>query len=257
MTDRTETYDVGDAPHLSIFLHAGDIRLKAGDIGSVTVALSGNADAVNEIDIDANPEGVTVRSPGKQRRWFGRGTVDALVSVPAGADVTIHNGAGDVFVGLEVNDLEVHTGAGDIRVEDVSGTTELKVGSGDIRAGAFGSSARISTASGDVRLESVGELTVSTAAGDISIGSITDSAMIKSATGDIRIRKFAGTDLEIKTMSGDVTIGLIPGMIVNAAIKTLSGDLRNRIKPSSGEKTGSMNLAVTSFAGDVTLKSAS
>ena len=80
--------------------------------------------------------------------------------------------------------------------------------------------------------------------------------MIKSATGDIRIRKFAGTDLEIKTMSGDATIGLVPGMIVNAAIKTLSGDLRNRIKPSPGEKTGSMNLTVTSFAGDVTLKSA-
>jgi hypothetical protein len=57
-------------------------------------------------------------------------------------------------------------------------------------------------------------------------------------------------------MSGDCTIGLGPGMVVKTAIKTLSGDFRNRIKPSHGDRTGSMNLTVTSFAGDVTLKSA-
>ena len=57
-------------------------------------------------------------------------------------------------------------------------------------------------------------------------------------------------------MSGDCAIGLIPGVVVKAQIKTMSGDFRNRIKPSAGEKTGTMNLAVTSFSGDVVLKSA-
>ena len=57
-------------------------------------------------------------------------------------------------------------------------------------------------------------------------------------------------------MSGDSSVALIPGMVVNASIKTMSGDFRNRVKPTAGEKTGSMNLTITSFAGDVTLKTA-
>ena len=88
------------------------------------------------------------------------------------------------------------------------------------------------------------------------MGEAMESARIKSATGDVRVRKFGGSDLEIKTMSGDVIVGLVSGMVVNAAIKTLSGDLRNRIKSAAGAKTGRMNLTITSFAGDVILKSA-
>ncbi len=256
MTDRTETYAVGDHPHVSIFVHAGDVRLKACEEGTVTVSLSGHSDTVDQMEIDADHDGVSVRAPGKGRRWFGRGSIDAVVSLPRGSDVTVHNGAGDVVIGLDVDDLEVHTGAGDIRADDVDGTAELKVGSGDIRIGRIAGTARISSASGDVRLDSASELSASTAAGDLHVGAITDSAIVKAATGDVRIRSFGGSDLEIKTMSGDVTVGLVPGMVVNAAIKTLSGDLRNRIKPSPGEKTGTMNLTITSFAGDVTLKSA-
>ncbi|MFC2153341.1 hypothetical protein ACFLQ7_01755, partial [Actinomycetota bacterium] len=69
-------------------------------------------------------------------------------------------------------------------------------------------------------------------------------------------RRFAGNDLEIKTMSGDVGIGLVPGMVVKAAVKTLSGDFRNRIEPTPGPRVGSMSLTVDSFSGDVTLSSA-
>jgi len=57
-------------------------------------------------------------------------------------------------------------------------------------------------------------------------------------------------------MSGDAHVAIVPGMVVNAAIKTMSGDFRNRIKPSTGERLGSMNLTITSFSGDVILRSA-
>ncbi|MDJ0792002.1 MAG: DUF4097 family beta strand repeat-containing protein [Acidimicrobiia bacterium] len=256
MSDRTETHEVGGSPEVSLYLHAGDIRIKPGVDGSVTVALSGRAEALDDIEIDATDDGVAVRAPGKQRRWFGRGTIDCVLTIPEAADVTVHNGAGDVLIGVDVQDLEVHTGAGDIRADDVAGTTDLKVGSGDIRTGRLAGPSRISSAAGDVRVDAATDLTVSTAAGDLYLGDVTESARVKSATGDVRIRRFAGSDLEIKTMSGDATVGLIPGMLVNTAIKTLSGDFRNRIKASEGEKAGTMNLTITSFAGDVTLKSA-
>lgn len=256
MSDRKETYEVGDRPKVTLNLLAGDIRIKEGPTGQVSLSMTGSADSLNEFEIDATPDSVTVRTTGQRKRWFQRGRVETLVKVPPGTDLTVHNGSGDITVAVPVSELELHNGAGDVRTNSVSGPTEVKIGSGDIRMGVLHGPARLTSAAGDVRIDAATEIAVSTAAGDLYLGDIADSAQIKSATGDIRVRKFAGTDLEVKTMSGDASIGLVSGMVVNASIKTMSGDFRNRIKPTPGDKTGTMNLTVTSFSGDVTLKSA-
>ena len=247
MTDRKETYEVKGHPRVEIYLHAGDVRLKPGKEGFVSIVLSGNSEAVAAIEVDATDESISVRSTARKRRWFGGGSVDTTVSLPVGADVLVHLGAGDVTAAMDLREVEVHSGSGDIRLDDVSGPADLKVGSGDIRVGSLAGVTKVSSASGDCRIEKATEIAMSTAAGDLHLGEITESATIKSAAGDVRIRKFSGTDLGIKTMSGDASIGLVPGLTVNADIKTMSGDLRNRIKPSSGPKVGTMNLKVVSF----------
>lgn len=256
MSERTETYDIDRGAHVLVSLHAGDIRFKQGEDPIVVIAMSGSPDALDMIDVDATREAVAVVSTVRKRRVFGIGSVDMTVTLPGGCDITVRLGAGDVVVNALVNDLEVSTGAGDIRVEDVTGTADLKVGSGDIRAGSVAGTAKISSANGDVRLDSVSEVIASTAAGDVLLGDVSEIARVKSATGDIRVRNCCCTDLDINTMSGDVDIAIVPGMIVNASIKTMSGELRNRIKPSSTEKTSTLNLNVSSLSGDVTLRSA-
>lgn len=256
MSDRIETYDIDSGAHILVSLHAGDIRFKHTDTASATIEMAGASDALDTIDVDATTEAIAITSTVRKRRWFGIGTVDLVISIPADCDVTVRLGSGDLLVGVPVKDLEVSTGSGDVRVEDVHGAAEVKVGSGDIRIGSVAGIARLTSASGDLRLDAGTEIIVSTAAGDLFVGDVSEVARIKSATGDIRIRRFAGTDLEIRTMSGDVSIGLVPGLVVNAAVKTLSGDFRNRVKPTSTEKTQNVTLEVTSFSGDVTLRSA-
>lgn len=255
MSDRTETYDVSDHATVVIKIQSGDIRFKQGGSRRVVVRLDGTADALANVDVDATADVVTVLSTAKKRRWFGA-SVDTLVTLPVGSDVVVHLGAGDVTVGLEVKELEVHTGAGDVRTDTVTGACDVKSASGDVRLGILEGTARVKSGAGDIRVDTANELAISGAAGDVYIGEITEAARIKSATGDIRIRKFSGSDLDIKTMSGSSTVGLVRGMIVNAEIKTLSGNLRNRVKPSVGENVGKMNLKITSFAGDVTLRTA-
>lgn len=256
MSDRTETHRLDPGAHVLVSLHAGDIRFKHGDEGQAVIEMSGASDALDTVEVDATSEAIAITSTIRKRRWFGIGSVDMVITIPPACDVTVRLGSGDLLVAVAVSDLEVSTGSGDIRVEDIGGTAELKVGSGDIRIGTVSGVARISSASGDVRLDSGTDVTISTAAGDLFLGDVSEAARIKSATGDIRIRRFSGTDLEIRTMSGDVGVGLVSGLVVNAAIKTMSGDFRNRIKPSSGEKTGTLNLQITSFSGDVTLRTA-
>ncbi len=257
MTDRTETYEVTGTPHVTLELKAGDVRFREGEDGRVILQFSGSNDALDAITVDVAGDAVSVRSSGTRRRWgFVSGSVDTVVTLPSRSDLTVGLGAGDVVVGLVVRDLEVSLASGDLRIDDVDGTTEIKVGSGDVRAGRLTGNARVSSARGDIRVDRVSEVNVSTAAGDLYLGDVSDAAHVKSATGDIRIGSFSGSDLEIQTMSGDVTVGLVSGMVVNAAVKTMSGDFRNRIKPSAGERVGSMNLSITSFSGDVTLRTA-
>jgi DUF4097 and DUF4098 domain-containing protein YvlB len=256
MSDRTDTYEVVGRPHVAIQLHAANIRLKEGDPGRVVVEMSGSSDALDGIEVDATADTVTVRTTERKKRWFMGASVVAVVTLPRGASVSIDLGAGDILIGLPVGELEVHQGSGDVRVDDVDGPTDIKVGSGDVRCGTLSGTARVSSAAGDIRIDSATDLSVNTAAGDLHVGEILESGRIKSATGDIRVRKFSGTDLEIKTMSGDSHVALVPGMTVNASIKTMSGDFRNRIKPSTGERIGTMNLTITSFSGDVILRSA-
>jgi DUF4097 and DUF4098 domain-containing protein YvlB len=256
MSDRIDTYEITGDAHLVAEIHSGDIRLKEGDRGRVTVQISGSGEALDNIVVDATSDTVTVRSTAKRKRWFVGGSIDMVVTLPAGAHVALNLGAGDIQVGLATTELEINLGSGDVRADDVARSTDIKVGSGDVRCAKLNGTTRISSASGDVRLDSAAELTVSTAAGDMHVGEVTESAHLKSATGNVRVAKFSGTDLEIKTMSGDAHVAIIPGMVVNAAIKTMSGDLRNRIKASSGPRIGTMNLAITSFTGDVVLTTA-
>lgn len=256
MSDRTETFEIVGTARVELYLHSGDLRLKQGRDGYVTLQMSGNPEAVGSLEVDASDEAVTVRATAKKRRWFGAGSVNTVVSLPVGANVVVHLGAGDVSAALDLGDIEVHTGSGDIRLDAVSGTADLKVGSGEIRVSSIRGSARVAAAAGDCRIGSATDITASTAAGDLYLSEVTESARVKSAAGDTRIKRFSGTDLEVKTMSGDTSIGLIPGLTVNANVKTMSGELRNRIKPSGEPKTGTMNLTVVSFVGDVTLKTA-
>jgi DUF4097 and DUF4098 domain-containing protein YvlB len=257
MTDRTETHEVEGRPHVTLELKAGDVRFREGKDNTVVLQFSGASDALDAITVDVTGDAVSARSSGTRRRWGSvGGSVDTVVTLPPRSDVTVALGAGDVVVGVPVRDLRINVASGDLRIDDVDGTTEIKVGSGDVRAGLLAGNAKVASASGDVRIDRASELSVSTAAGDLYLGAVSDAAQVKSATGDVRIGSFSGSDLEIKTMSGDVTVGLVQGMVVNAAVKTMSGDFRNRIKPTSGERVGTMSLTITSFSGDVTLRSA-
>ncbi len=50
-----------------------------------------------------------------------------------------------------------------------------------------------------------------------------------------------------------MSVGLAPGKVVEASIKTLSGTIRNTITPTETERTGTMSLVVHTFSGDIAL----
>lgn len=253
MTDRVESHPVEGTPTIDIANSAGDVTVKSWDKPEVRVALSGHAAVVDETTIDILGDLVSIRS--RQRKRFSR-RMDIVVTAPAGGSVRVRLGAGGTRVRGAASDVAIEIGAGDVRLDAPVEEASIRVGSGDIIIEAITESGDIDSANGDIRIGSVTDARINTASGDVRIDHVSRIARIKSASGDITVKKFSGIDLETKTMSGDVRVGLMPHMEIKARIKTLSGDFRNKVVPTGGEKTQVATMSITSFSGDVTLTSA-
>ena len=256
MSDRVEIYDVTGAPAIEIVNQAGDIAIRRSDEPRVKIVLRGNAEAVAATQIDASPESISIRARHSSGRFFSK-TVDVIVSAPPGGYLKVDLATGQVRVRIPLKEAVVTTASGDVRLDKTVGRASITVASGDVLVSDVTGEAEVSAASGDVRIAKAGDVVVNTASGGVRIDEAERTISIKSASGDVNVKRFGGSDLDINTMSGNATIGLIPGMEVRAKIRTLSGDFRNRIKPMECERTDSMSLRVKSFSGDVTLKTAS
>jgi len=253
MSDRKHTFEVVGPPRIDVRIRSGDVIIRPSGGETVTVELSGNTETVGLTTVDATHDSISIRSRPQRQRWFSR-TMDVSISAPPGGSVRVNLGAGDVVVQVPLSSLDVHAGSGDVRIDETVDDLRVKVAAGDVTIRENVRDATIASASGDTRVREVGDISVSTASGSIDLGLVTGSARIKSASGDLKLHKFSGPELTVTTMSGNSTIGLVPGMTVDAKITALSGELRNRIKPSNVEKTRRSSLTVNSFSGDVTLR---
>lgn len=256
MTDRIETYDVAGIPAIEIVGQTGDIVIRPSDEPRVRVVLRGNSEAVELAQIDASSELISIRTRQSGRRFVNE-KVDVIVSAPPGGYLRVDLAAGQVRVRIPLSEVSITTASADIRIGETVGSARITVASGDVFLRAVVGDADVTSASGDVKIPYAGDITVNTASGSVRIGEAQRTISVKSASGDVKVKRFGGSDIEITTMSGDVSVGLVSGLEVRASVKTLSGDFRNRIKPTDGERTGTMSLRLKSFTGDVTLRSMS
>jgi DUF4097 and DUF4098 domain-containing protein YvlB len=127
-----------------------------------------------------------------------------------------------------------------VEVEDVV-RLELSTASGDARIGLVRTNVSGTLASGDVRIQRVG--------GDIELG---------TASGDINIGRCDGSSLTIRSMSGDMCIGLPSGIRVEPEISTLSGRvvLPAPAATSAAGERRAVRLRLKSVSGDIRIERA-
>jgi DUF4097 and DUF4098 domain-containing protein YvlB len=253
MSDATHTFEVTGPPQIDVRIRSGDVIIQPSDADIVTVLLTGNAETIELTTIDTTHDSVSVRSRSQRPRWFSR-SMDVLISAPPGGSVRVKLGTGDVVVRIPLAFVDVNTGAGDVRIDETVDEVRVKVASGDVSIREKVRDAFIASASGDIHVREVSDIVVNTASGSIDIEVVTGTARIKSASGGVKLHEFSGSELNVITMSGNAMIGLVPGMTVDAKITAMSGELRNRIKPSDVEKARRATLTVKSFSGNVTLR---
>ena len=80
---------------------------------------------------------------------------------------------------------------------------------------------------------------------------------VNTVSGDIAVRCCDASDLTVRTMSGDVALGLPERRKVELDYESVAGDLRNEIErsASSGAPERTIAIRCRTVSGDLTLRS--
>ena len=113
--------------------------------------------------------------------------------------------------------------------------------------------ARVVTASGDVKIGSIGERgSLSTASGDIRIDSSDATLSAATVSGDVRVERMAGPELQAKSMSGRVRLGIPGGTRLDLDANTFSGRVRlPDPDPNPAPPERDMSVKVRLVSGDL------
>lgn len=252
---REESFEVGERPELVVAAANSDVVVKGGETGRIDVVLEGNEAGLDLFEITHAGDLVSIRLRKDGGRRLLSPPVSISVVLPPLSDVDIRTASGDVFGSVETRSLAVASSSGDVRFGACCSRAKVKTASGDVALDEVSGDLECASASGDVTVDSVaGDLSVNTASGDLVIGEVSGRTVAKSASGDVRIGRFDGPSLNISSMSGDVVVGLAPGMSLDADVRTLSGEFANNVTPSDGEPTREATLRVETMSGDITLR---
>lgn len=267
-----------DTPRpVEIYVEFGRGRLVATGTDTTQSVVSINGKNADDVTVEQDGETITVIAP-RERIGFLNLTEASLeieVTVPSGsrlatktgsADqlargsferVSLKSGSGDIDVEQVTADAAVSTGSGDVDIREVGGELLVKSGSGDVTvAQALGSSA-VSTGSGDIRFERAdGAAVLKTGSGDVAIAVAGSDVSAHTASGDVIVRQLRRGKVVAKNATGDISLGVPPGIPVWTDINTVTGSVRSDLvgagQPTDGQDH--IELRVTSVSGDVALK---
>jgi DUF4097 and DUF4098 domain-containing protein YvlB len=207
-------------------------------------------------------------------RFSRRNAVTVRVEVPEGSDVTAATASADIDVTGPVGAADVTTASGDISTDDIAADVHAKSASGHVTVGNVGGEVRAHTASGDLRCSSVagravfattsGDLEVGAAgarvevkatSGDVRLGELAQGARVINVSGDVRVLALADGALHVRSVSGDVSVGVVRGVDLHVDVETMSGLVSSDIPlddgPGPARRESRVDLSVRSVSGNV------
>ncbi|MDO8362673.1 MAG: DUF4097 family beta strand repeat-containing protein [Actinomycetota bacterium] len=216
---RHEHWSVGEHPSLDVGVPVGTVEVRTGDAGAVHLSLE--SAVADDFELSAVGDHITVRHPS---RWSLRGrSCRLVVTVPSGTDVTIDSASAEVRLAGSLGSVRVRTASGDIEI-DASRRCEVTTASGDISCGTVDGDATITSISGDCSVRGVGgRMEATLTSGDLRVDHCAGDLAVVSTSGSARIGHCGGAEVSLRSLSGDVRVGLPSGIRVDADISTLSG----------------------------------
>jgi Putative adhesin len=250
---------------------------------SVRAETPGAEELVEHTTIECRPSGdthiVVVKVPRPRGpRLLRRQAVLVHVEVPESSDVAVATAAADIEVTGAVGAADVKTASGDVSTDDIGGGLRATTASGNVIVGTVTGELRMRSASGDLRCTRVtGRADCASTSGDVEIGAADDTVEVRATSGNVRLgelhhgAKVANVSgnvrvlslgegrLFVRSVSGDVAVGVPSGVDLFVDVSTL-GAFRSDITiedTSAPERSRiKVDLSVSSVSGNVEIERA-
>ena len=231
-----KTLQVSGPVDLEVLTHSGDVTIRAGSSGSVSIHgkifvgdrwLRGSRQG----DVQEIAQHPPIRQDGNSVHIDYVNahdiSVDYEITVPADAVIRTHSGSGDQTIEGTRGNVEIQTGSGDVKLKDLTGEVRLQTGSGDIRAHEISGAVKGGAGSGDIEIEETGsgDIDLHTGSGNIHVRGIQGGFHGEAGSGDITAEGTQSGAWEIRTGSGNVQVRLPSNSAFDADLSTSSGTI--------------------------------
>lgn len=264
-----KTFTVDGMPRLRVQNVSGETAIRVGESGQIRVVArkrvkGGSADRAKRllenvkvrIEQKGNDIFVEPHLYEQERSWLDlfrgkRFRVDFEITVPRETAVDAQTVSGDLDLHGTRGPARVESVSGDVNIEDVQGPMRIKSVSGDVQCTDY-----------------VGSVEGSSVSGDVDIRGRVRACELHTVSGDISIDlepEIDGRESRLKTISGDVEIGLLTSSCV-CEYHTASGDLEAEVtarivREGRKDRTivigeGRSRVNVRTVSGDFTIRSA-
>jgi hypothetical protein len=263
---------------------AVDIACQAVSVTEVTL----EADSPGGIDLiegavvacSASADGhlLSVRIPPQHLRGRQRhGEVQVRIVLPLGTDVDVTTASAPIQVHGLVGRATFKTASGSIVGDDAAGSVRAKSASGSIALGSVEGEVSAQSASGDVRIgvaarravlstisgtievaAATADVEAKTTSGRIDLGALHADVAASTVSGNIRVASQHRGRVQIRTVSGDVTVGIAEKVSLRVDVDSISGRIRSEIPigdalPGEGA-VPMVSVVARTVSGDVTLE---
>jgi Toastrack DUF4097 len=274
------TYQVTGPVDLEVLTHSGDIIVRGGPPGTVSVSgkihvsnnwfdigISGRRADVQELE--KNPP---IRQTGNSIRIdyvnMRNISIDYEITVPADARVRTRTGSGDQTLENVRGSFDLESGSGDMRLRDLNGELHLHTGSGDVEGRNVSGPITARAGSGDINIEqsAKGDVDVQTGSGNIELRGLEGGLHAEAGSGDLTVEAARVAPWQIRTGSGNLRVHLPSDAAFNLEANTRSGSVivdqpvtmtvQGRVQESRKAINGTVRgggplLAVHTGSGDV------
>lgn len=247
------TFDATGITHLVVELGGGSVDLRPAEDDRIAGEIhSDDPDQVRDAVVDTFGAELRVIAPQPAKRWSSSET-RVRMQVPAGTDLTLTTGSGDLTADVRLGRVAARSGSGDLRLA-ATRSAQVSTGSGDVTVLSVEGDADLHSGSGDLRVERCGGgLAARTASGDVSIGRLDGSAEVKLASGEFRLAATTGS-VNVRTASGDIGIGVAESLPAWLDLKSGSGDVAIALPPTGEPEPGAPYVSIYARAGSGDIK---
>ena len=206
---RTRTYPA--AARLEVEVRSGDVRVDAVERDDIAVEervrfswrrpSSSQALAGGVLRLDGGCTGVN---------WAPCG-ISYRLEVPAGTEVVVRTGGGDLRVAGVRAGVKLDTGSGEVAIDRVTGTVDVNRGAATSPSTRSRATSGPSAGSGNIDVRGVtGAVAAETSGGDVRVDGATRGARISSGSGGLTVRGVTGA-VDAQTRGGDVGVARVRG----------------------------------------------